>query len=61
MHACITHTYAYGTHIRTVLLNDGVMLFVLQATELQSKLQAAVQTAEEINTQEKMFGWGCTK
>jgi hypothetical protein len=33
----------------------------VQATELQSKLQAAVQTAEEINTQEKMFGWGCTK
>jgi hypothetical protein len=33
----------------------------MQATELQSKLQAAVQTAEEINTQEKMFGWGCTK
>lgn len=33
----------------------------LQATELQAKLTAAVQTAEEINVQEKMFGWGCTK
>lgn len=38
-----------------------VAVVCLQATELQSKLQAAVQTAEEINTQEKMFGWGCTK
>eukprot|EP00878_Enallax_costatus_P013463 GHUV01014078.1.p1 GENE.GHUV01014078.1~~GHUV01014078.1.p1 ORF type:complete len:1340 (+),score=424.03 GHUV01014078.1:252-4271(+) len=32
-----------------------------EVTELQAKLQAAVQEAEEINIQEKMFGWGTTK
>jgi len=30
-------------------------------TELQAKLQAAVQEAEAINNQEKMFGWAMTK
>jgi hypothetical protein len=33
----------------------------LQVTELQAKLQAAVQEAEAINNQEKMFGWAMTK
>lgn len=37
------------------------VLFVWQVTELQAKLQAAVQEAEETNNQEKMFGWACTK
>lgn len=38
-----------------------VTVCTLQVTDLQTRLQAAVQEAEEINTQEKMFGWGLTK
>jgi hypothetical protein len=33
----------------------------LQVADLQGKLQAAVAEAEEINNQEKMFGWALTK
>jgi hypothetical protein len=33
----------------------------LQVADLQAKLQAAVAEAEEINNQEKMFGWALTK
>lgn len=37
------------------------MLLPTQVTELMSKLQAAVQEAESINGQEKLFGWPTTK
>jgi hypothetical protein len=33
----------------------------LQVADLQAKLQAAAAEAEEINNQEKMFGWALTK
>lgn len=42
------------------LLPYAVALY-FQVTELQAKLQAAVQEAEDINNQEKMFGWALTK
>eukprot|EP00775_Hariotina_reticulata_P006671 gene6671-6895_t len=54
----------YGSDLAAVEARADIIkraVVASEVTELQAKLQAAVQEAEDINNQEKMFGWALTK